>query len=119
MIAGIVFLGARLYMKEITQDSTMDDSNSTALVLLNTRMLGDYKSIKEMTKADAEMPWGNRFTFLHIPIPKLTEVSNPVDFVLYSQKLIDRKKRSLAVFFTGRLLEIMKKLRGPDVGFIQ
>ncbi|KAF3444102.1 hypothetical protein FNV43_RR13792 [Rhamnella rubrinervis] len=114
VIAGIVFYGARLYMHEIAQDSTMDDSTSTALVLLNTRMTGAYKSVEEMTKVEAEMPWGNRFTFLHIPIPKLTQVSSPVDFVLYSQKLIERKRRSLAVFFTGRLLEIMKKLRGPE-----
>lgn len=103
-------------MQEISGDSTADNSNSTALVLFNTRMLGGYKSIKEMTKVDAEMPWGNRFTFLHVPIPKLTEFSNPVDFVLYSQKLIERKRRSLAVFLTGKLLEIMNKLRGPDVG---
>ena len=80
-------------------------------------MLGGYKSIKEMTNSGAEMPWGNRFAFLHIPIPNLAHFSNPLDFVLYSQKTIERKRNSLAVYLNGGLLEIMKKIRGPQVGY--
>ncbi|KAE9445210.1 hypothetical protein C3L33_22891, partial [Rhododendron williamsianum] len=41
------------------------------LVVLNTRALGGYTTIEEMVKPKSEMPWGNRFTFLHISIPKL------------------------------------------------
>ncbi|KAF3444103.1 hypothetical protein FNV43_RR13793 [Rhamnella rubrinervis] len=116
VISGILFYGARLYMQEISQESITGNSKSTALVLLNTRMLGNYTSIKDMAKLKpAEMPWGNRFAFLHIPIPKSADVSNPLDFVLHSQKIIMRKRKSLAVYITGRFLEIMKKLKGPEV----
>lgn len=120
LIVGIMFYGIRLYMQEMSQESTTinatTDSHSTALVLLNTRMLGGYKSIEEMTKPEADMPWGNRFAFLHIPIPNLAQLSNPLDFVLYCQKAIDRKRNSLAVYLNGSFLEIMKKIKGPNVG---
>ena len=62
VIAGIIFYGTWLYMQEMsgqestaTINATSNESNSTALVLLNTRML------EEMTKPEAEMPWGNLF----------------------------------------------------------
>ncbi|KAH7533361.1 hypothetical protein FEM48_Zijuj04G0122700 [Ziziphus jujuba var. spinosa] len=116
VIAGITFFGARLYMQEnnISQELNTKNSNSTALVLLSTRMLVDYKSVKEMTKVEAEMPWGNRFSFLHVPIPHFSECSDPLDFVFYSQKIIERKRRSFAVLVTSRLLEIMHKLKGYE-----
>ncbi|KAH7533244.1 hypothetical protein FEM48_Zijuj04G0109700 [Ziziphus jujuba var. spinosa] len=127
VIVGIIFLGSQLYMQEISISqeanniSSGSESHSTALVLLNTRMLGDYKSIKEMTKHKADMPWGNRFTFLHIPIPSLTKLSNPLDFVYYSQKLVARKRNSFDVYLTSMLLDIMKKLGGADAvsGYIR
>ncbi|KAF3444150.1 hypothetical protein FNV43_RR13840 [Rhamnella rubrinervis] len=113
LICGILFFGTRLYMQEISQQST--NSNCTSLVLLNTRMLMDYVSVKEMMTPDTKMPWGNQFTFLHIPIPKLTDTfSNPLDFVRYAQKVIKRKRRSLAVYLNGRLLEFVNKFRGKE-----
>lgn len=118
MITGIIFFGARLYMQEISEEPSIGNSNSSALVLLNTRMLGDYVSVKEMTKPKAEMPWGNRFTFLHIPIPKEAEVSNPLDFVLHSRKVIKMKRKSLLVYLTSWSMEIMKTLRGPNVSYL-
>ncbi|KAH7533351.1 hypothetical protein FEM48_Zijuj04G0121700 [Ziziphus jujuba var. spinosa] len=93
VIVGMVFFGTRLYMQEISEESTK--SSSTALVLLNTRMLDDYKSVKEMMQPDTRTTssWGNQFAFLHISIPKLTEFSNnPLDFIYFAQKLIKRKK---------------------------
>ncbi|KAF3444105.1 hypothetical protein FNV43_RR13795 [Rhamnella rubrinervis] len=115
VIVGIIFFGTRLYMQEISNESTK--SSSTALVLLNTRMLGDYKSIKEMMELpDANTSWGNRFAFLHIAIPKLHQVSNPLDFIYLAQKIIKRKKNSLAVYFIGMLLNIVKKFKGHEGG---
>ena len=114
VIVGIIFFGTRLYMQEISKESTK--SNSTALVLLNTRMLGDYKSIKEMMESpDANTSWGNQFAFLHIAIPKLNQLSNPLDFIYSAQKIIKRKRNSLAVYFTGKLLDIVTKFKGHEV----
>ena len=114
MISGIVFLGTRLYMQEISKESI--NSRCTALVVLNTRMLGgDYKSIKEMLNPKTKMPWGNRFSFLHVALPKLAEVSNPTDFVLRAHKVIEKKRRSFGVYLNGMLLDTVKKIRGPEV----
>ncbi|KAE9445211.1 hypothetical protein C3L33_22890, partial [Rhododendron williamsianum] len=95
VITGIIFLGTRLYMQQ--SSSTKDDhdnqqqgnTNATALVVLNTRAPGGYTTIEEMVKPKSKMPWGNRFTFLHVSIPKLTGGAtddhanlNPLRFIL-------------------------------------
>ncbi|XP_050258618.1 wax ester synthase/diacylglycerol acyltransferase 11-like [Quercus robur] len=115
VITGIIFLGTRLYMQGISNKSTK--SHSTALVLLNTRTMSGYKSIEEMLKPNSKVPWGNQFAFLHVPMLELKDhkSQNPLDFVLAASKIINKKKSSLGVYLTGRFLEIVKKLRVPEV----
>ncbi|XP_048232284.1 wax ester synthase/diacylglycerol acyltransferase 4 isoform X2 [Ricinus communis] len=115
VITGIIFYGIRLYMQAVGDEAA--NSHSTALVLLNTRIVGGYKSVKEMVKPNAESPWGNQFGFLHVSMPELTKaaVSNPLQFVEKAQQIIKKKRSSLAVNLTGRLLEALRKLRGPEV----
>lgn len=98
-------------------DSKSKTAHSTALVLLNTRNIEGYQSINDMLNTKAKGPWGNRITFLHVPIPKLNETrnSNPLEFVWDSHNIIKRKKQSLGVVLTGTLLEIEGKLRGQEV----
>ncbi|KAJ0111186.1 O-acyltransferase WSD1-like isoform X1 [Pistacia vera] len=116
VICGIIFFGTRLYMQTSSHNSKTN-AHSTALVLLNTRNINGYKSVEEMVKPEAESPWGNQFGFLHVSVPELTdaESSNPLEFVLKAQKLIKRKRDSLAVSFTGQLLEALRRFRGPEV----
>ncbi|KAJ0054383.1 hypothetical protein Pint_02264 [Pistacia integerrima] len=121
VITGIIFLGTRLYMQEMSQDSSK--AQSTAVILLNTRVFRGYESVKDMVKPNAKAPWGNRFAFLHVSIPHLTAdatSSNPLEFVLKAQQIISAKKSSLAVYLTAQLLEILKKFKGPEAaaGFI-
>ncbi|KAJ6371700.1 hypothetical protein OIU77_002089 [Salix suchowensis] len=99
-----------------TADDKSTDAQSTALVLLNTRTISGYRSVKEMIKPDAESPWGNQFGFLHVSVPELTDssFSKPLEFVKIAQEIIQRKRASLAVNLTGRLLEILRKFRGPE-----
>ena len=105
-------------MEENSEGSSKADS--TALVLLNTREVRGYVSIKEMIKPDSKTPWGNHFAFLHVPLPKLTDddsnsYSNPLEFVWKTREIINAKKSSLGVYLTGRLLQVLKILRGPEV----
>lgn len=102
-------------------DATSQESKngvSTALVLLNTRNIGGYTSVAEMIDASAaEKQWGNQFGFLHVSVPELSEkeCSNPNQFVYKAQKVIKQKRDSAAVFLTGKLLETVRKYRGPEV----
>ncbi|KAE9457678.1 hypothetical protein C3L33_10431, partial [Rhododendron williamsianum] len=130
VIMGVVFLGTRLYMQasssshgdeEQQQQQQQGNANATALVVLNTRAIGGYKTIGEMVKPNSEMPWGNQFTFLHVTIPKLKHSenddqtnSNPIRFVKDAHRMIKRKRNSAAVYLTGRMLEILRKFRGPE-----
>lgn len=108
-------MGTRLYMQEVNQDSI--NSESTAMVVLNTRMVGgDYKSVKEMLNPETKMPWGNRFSFLHIKIPTLNEFANPIKFVSHTHQIIKKKKSSYAVYLNALLLEVLKKFGGEEVG---
>ncbi|GAB4831990.1 hypothetical protein Ancab_006007 [Ancistrocladus abbreviatus] len=86
VIIGITFLGARLYMQE--KDIKSQDSCSTLLVLLNTRNVNGYKSVKEMMTVGTKAPWGNHIAFLQVSVPKSSngESFDPLKFVLRAQK---------------------------------
>ncbi|TQD75014.1 hypothetical protein C1H46_039454 [Malus baccata] len=112
VLTGMVFLGSRLYMQEMNQSSR--EAHSTALVLLSTRIMGNYTSIEEMVKPDSKSPWGNHFAFLQVPIPKLTEFSNALDFVWEAQKIIKKKRNSLAIHFTSELLKMLNRFGGHE-----
>lgn len=114
VLTGIVFLGTRLYMQETGKG--FGDSQSTALVLLNTRNISGYKSVQEMLKPDDKTKWGNQFAFLHVAVPELVhdQSSDPLEFVAQAQKIIKRKRESLAVYLTGQSLETIRKFRGPE-----
>lgn len=103
-------------MLETNKESSK--AHSTALVLLNTRNIRGYKSVKEMVdKSNDGAAWGNRFAFLHVSIPELndTKYANPLEFIWEAHKEIIRKKSSLATPLTGMFLNMVKKLRGPEV----
>ncbi|KAM3697444.1 hypothetical protein ACB098_06G113100 [Castanea mollissima] len=114
VITGTIFFGTRLYMQEVSQKSSKADS--TAIVLLSTRTVKGYKSVKEMIKPESDTPWGNQFGLLHVSIPKFTNLksSNPIEFVLKVHKIIRKKRNSSSVYYTGCLLSTMKKLKGPE-----
>ncbi|KAK7290887.1 hypothetical protein RIF29_05653 [Crotalaria pallida] len=114
VLVGIVFLGIRLYMEKM--DNKSSKAETTALVLLNTRNIRGYKSVKDMLDTNSEAPWGNRLAFLHIPIPKLSNTSswNPLEFVLKASKFIKRQRFSLAVPLMGLFLDLVKKIKGPE-----
>ncbi|CAK7322764.1 unnamed protein product [Dovyalis caffra] len=113
VITGAIFLGTRMYMETTSQGS--GNACSTSLVLLNTRMYGGYKSVQEMLKPDAELPWGNHFAFLNIPIPKLRdaeEEKDPLQFVFNARKIIQRKRSTFGVYLTAKYLQLVEKFRG-------
>lgn len=92
------------------------NANSTALVLMNTRLLRDYVPIEDMFKPDSKTPWGNYFTFMHVPIPKLDQLHhNSLQFVSKTRDVIKAKKTSLAPHITARVIQFLTKLRGSEV----
>ncbi|KNA12683.1 hypothetical protein SOVF_123800 [Spinacia oleracea] len=112
-ISGIIFLGTRLYMQETHTEFC--NSRSTAVMMLNTRVIRDYMSVNEMINADTKI-WGNKFSFLHIELPKLINggFSNPLDFVYKTRKQIKRYRNSPVVYLTAQCLEIIRKYKGSE-----
>ena len=93
-------------------------ANSSSLVLLNTRVFAGYKSIEEMVKPNAELPWGNHFAFLTITLPKLRDAGaeDPLQFVFKARQIIKRKRMSsFAVYLTAKYLQLVSKFRGAQV----
>ena len=93
-------------------------AKSTAMVLLNTRNIAGYQSVKDMLKTDAKGAWGNQITFLHVDIPKLkdSDILEALQFIREVHYAIKKKKNSFGVLLTGRLLQLNHKLRGHEVG---
>ncbi|CAA0816231.1 Unknown protein [Striga hermonthica] len=117
VICGVLFLGIRLYMQSAKHEQR--NAEATSLVLLNTRNIGGYRSVSEMVEPEADSPWGNQFAFLHVSVPKLsaddTNLDDPLEFVFRARKVIKRKKNSAAVVLTGKLLDTLRRWRGPEV----
>ncbi|XP_072960892.1 wax ester synthase/diacylglycerol acyltransferase 4-like [Typha angustifolia] len=113
IISGVIFYGTQLYIQAAAGQGT---AQVTSLVLLNTRVIRDYQRVQDMTKSNAKSPWGNQFGFLHVSIPKCkdAEKTNPLDFVIKARKIIKAKRSSLSVYLTGRLLELMRQIKGPE-----
>ncbi|XP_059660917.1 wax ester synthase/diacylglycerol acyltransferase 4-like [Cornus florida] len=117
VITGTIFYGTQLYMQQASCDE-LRNAHSTALVLLNTRNIAGYKSVDEMVMKPQTVTkyWGNQFAFLHVPIPELNETdsSDPICFIYKAHQMIKKKRNSGAVYLTGRLLETLRKLIGPE-----
>ncbi|XP_021894312.1 O-acyltransferase WSD1-like [Carica papaya] len=114
VITGVILLGCRLYVQEL-EPTPSTKTDSTALVLLNTRMTRSYKSVKEMIKNGTDSPWGNHFAFLCVPIPHLQDASdNRLEYIRQVRKIIAGKRSSSAVYLTAWLLEAVKRIRGPE-----
>ncbi|MED6172970.1 hypothetical protein PIB30_054923 [Stylosanthes scabra] len=114
VITGMIFYGLRLYMQEMNNKSKI--AESTAVVMLNTRNIEGYRSVKDMLNPNSKGLWGNQISFLQVSIPKLTQkrISNPLEFVRDAHKLIKRKRRSFGVYLIGLILSLEMKLRGPE-----
>lgn len=116
VIIGVIMYGSRLYMESMDKNS--GTAKATTLVLLNTRAAGQgYKSVKEVIKPNAEMPWGNHFSFFPISLPKLStsKSSNPLSFVMDAHRMIKRQRSSASIFLTTKLLDTMRKIMGSEV----
>ncbi|KAJ1434526.1 O-acyltransferase, WSD1, N-terminal [Sesbania bispinosa] len=113
-IVGTVLLGIQLYMQAMNHTSSK--AKTTALVLLNTRKIRAYKSVKEMLGTNSKAPWGNRFYFMPFPIPEFSDTSplNPLEFVLKANKIIKNKRNSLAVPLTDVLLRLLNQIKGSE-----
>ncbi|KAK7324709.1 hypothetical protein VNO77_28495 [Canavalia gladiata] len=114
VLVGIIFLGIQLYMEANNYESSK--AESTAMVLLNTRKTRAYKSMKESHATKSDAPWGNRFHFMHIPIPKLSDTRplNPLEYVLEANKNINSNRNSLGAPLTSLLLHMVNQLKGPE-----
>lgn len=116
VICGIVFYGTQLYLHAAGEDPAKA-TKVTALVLLNTRIIDSYQPLSDMTKCNAESPWGNQFGFLHVGFPSCRdpEKADALEFVRQARQIIKQKRNSLGVHLTGRLLEMLRRLIGPEV----
>lgn len=136
VMTGIVFYGLQQYLQirlsavgeeglqdaykkrsELMNESVikqMKKSRVTALCLLNTRALAGIQNMDEMLKPKTQAPWGNHFGFLHVRIPMMGKVENPLEFVRMAKRIIDRQKMSLGVFINAGILRCLARLKGPQ-----
>ncbi|KAH9289912.1 hypothetical protein KI387_034029, partial [Taxus chinensis] len=115
VVMGVIFYGFQRYLKitlshedhKIPPNALkMANLRVTGLVSMNTRAVSGLKNMEEMLDSNSAAPWGNRFGLLQIPIP-IANMESPLDFVRKAKQIIDRKKMSLEVFVTTRLLNLL------------
>ncbi|KAI4305494.1 hypothetical protein L6164_028857 [Bauhinia variegata] len=111
VITGVIFYGTRLYMQDVDYESSK--ANASACVVLNTRKVG-YHLVEDMVKRNAKGAWGNRIVFMPIPINKLEDGQNPLDYVWGAHKMIKKKRHPLALFINDQLSKMTRKLKGHE-----
>ncbi|KRX86223.1 hypothetical protein T12_8877, partial [Trichinella patagoniensis] len=69
-----------------------------------------------MKKAGGRSQWGNQFGFIHVSVPSCEDAEkvDPLTFVLKGRQIIRAKRKSLGVYLTGRMLELLRKHRGSE-----
>lgn len=137
VMTGIIFYGLQLYLQirlsavgeQSLQDAykqrfeprndtvikQMKNLRVTALCMLNTRALAGIQNMDEMLKPKSQAPWGNHFGFLHLRVPIMGKVENPLEFVRRAKRIIDRHKMSLGVFINAGILRTLARLKGTQV----
>ncbi|XP_042483870.1 wax ester synthase/diacylglycerol acyltransferase 11-like [Macadamia integrifolia] len=112
VITGVISYAIQLYMNKIGNVS--NGERMTAIVVMNARMLKGFQTVGDMLKANI---WGNHFSFLHVMLPsKCKDLKNmdPMDFVVQAKDEMRRRRNSMALYLTKRILGIFRKIRGPD-----
>ncbi|KAJ4964558.1 hypothetical protein NE237_016407 [Protea cynaroides] len=112
VITGVISYAIQLYMQKTGNVS--NGERMTALVVMNARMLKGFKTVGDMLKANI---WGNHFSFLHVMLPsKCKDLKNkdPTDFVVQAREEMRRRRNSMALYLTKRILGLFKKVRGPE-----
>ncbi|KAI4305491.1 hypothetical protein L6164_028854 [Bauhinia variegata] len=67
-----------------------------------------------MLKSDAKGAWGNRIVFMPVPINKLEDGQNPLDYVWGAHKMIKKKRHPLALFINDQLSKMTRKFMGHE-----
>ncbi|KAL2928248.1 O-acyltransferase WSD1, partial [Bienertia sinuspersici] len=114
VVIGILFLGIRLYMREMNNGEIMK-TRSTVIITLNIRRGKGYASPEEMRKGNTKVPWGNRFSAIELPITNLDEddFTNPIEFIIKAHKLILRKRNTpFAQLLLSVFLGVVRTCRG-------
>ncbi|XP_059068923.1 wax ester synthase/diacylglycerol acyltransferase 2-like [Cryptomeria japonica] len=115
VVMGVIFCGFQRYLETTLSQGEretsgvrkeMARSRVTGILFMNTRALSGLNDIKYMLKLNSRAPWGNRIGMLQIPMP-VANAESPLDFVRRAKQIIDRKKMSLEVFLTRRLLSYL------------
>ncbi|KAH9325349.1 hypothetical protein KI387_005527, partial [Taxus chinensis] len=115
VMMGVVFYGFRLYCNMVFLDPKQADNlRVTALGLINTRSEPGIKSLKEMTESKTGDSWGNRFSFLQLPVP-MKKLNNPLEYVTRAKYMMDQKKMSVASFLINRVMNFITRFRGAQV----
>ncbi|KAG9450969.1 hypothetical protein H6P81_010934 [Aristolochia fimbriata] len=111
VVAGTMSYGIQLYNRKMGHISK--GKHMTQLLLLNTRMVSGYQNVQEMLEART---WGNNFTFLHVSVPFYDNVEevDPLEFIEKAKEIVKRKRNSMELFLVGSLLNMMRKIKGPE-----
>ena len=73
------------------------------------------QNIDEMLNPETEAPLGNHDGFLHVRLPIMGKVKNPMEIVRRPKRTIDRHKFSLGVFLNVGILRCLGWLKGLQV----
>ncbi|KAI4305153.1 hypothetical protein L6164_028539 [Bauhinia variegata] len=72
-----------------------------------------------MVKSDAKGSWGNNIVFMPVPINKLEDGQNPLDYVRGAHKMIKKKRHPLANFINDQLSKMTRNSRDMRVLCLQ
>ncbi|KMT15645.1 hypothetical protein BVRB_3g056360 [Beta vulgaris subsp. vulgaris] len=112
VVIGIISFATRLYIQDADQGGRLNNARLTASMAVNMRSIKRFASPEEMRK---ENTWGNKFSIIEMPLPTLgkDDIRNPLNFVINTNKILNRKKRNVgAIYLTALTLDAIRIFGG-------
>lgn len=78
-------------------------------------MMCIVQELTDMMKGNGGSRWGNKLGILLLPVNYSKKASNPLQYMIRTKKMIDRKKRTLEAHFSYGMGKFVMSCFGPKV----
>ncbi|KAI3956416.1 hypothetical protein MKX01_016829 [Papaver californicum] len=122
VLFGVIESGLSRYLDyhQTSESKPKEGLQITGVAMVSLREQPGLKDMSNLVKNSSVTSWwGNKFSFLLLPIYPHKNVGNdPLQYVKNAKEMLDKKKLSLEAHFTYAISKLAMSLLGPKVTFI-
>ncbi|KAH7388458.1 hypothetical protein KP509_16G076900 [Ceratopteris richardii] len=102
------------HSKKIMKKKRLDYLRVRACIMVNLRKSPGLQELERMMNGGPEVRWGNQMSYSILPVP-VAIFDNPLEYVVRSKSIIDKKKVSLGALFAYQSGTMLMNLVGSEM----